>query len=153
MKKVIVILIVALVVLSSASAFKFKSAGFAMGLGFLGGYVDMEIVDNLDVYAGAGYAGCFAAVAGIEYKVASFKLGETPVSISPGIQTCASFFDGMAQYGILGACSFSFGTKDLTAFIRPCAGLDLFPSKDETGHTLIDMSFAWDVDVGFGYLF
>ena len=150
MKKILVVLIVALVVLTSASAFKFKSVGVTVGSGYFA-TLDMEIIDNLDIYAGIGYAGDFAITSGAEYKVASFDLGNTPVAVRPGAQLNAYFASGSSMFSILGTCSFSFETDSLTAFLRPGIGVSLVPQRSDSGTTIYS-SFSFAIDAGVAYL-
>ena len=151
MKKILVILIVALVVLTSASAFRFKSVGFEVSTGY---YVvaDMEIIDNLDVYAGIGYAGGFGITSGVQYKVASFEIGETDVAVRPGVKIDTLIGDGYTNFILLGTCAFSFETDSLTAFLRPGLGVSLSPQKSTSG-TAIYTAFAFSIDAGVAYLF
>ena len=152
MKKIIVVLIVALVVLSSASAFKFKSVGIDVGSGYYA-TVDMEIIDNLDIYAGIGYAGSFAITSGIQFNVATFKLGETPVAVRPGAQMNIYIGSGKPVYSIIGTCAFSFETKSLTAFLRPGLGVALTTYRDPSDKLVISTDFAFTIDAGVAYLF
>jgi len=104
----------------------------------------MEIIDNLDIYAGIGYAAGFAISSGAEYKVTSFDVGGTPVAVRPGIQLDAFISEGYAYYAAMLACSLSFETQSLGAFIRPSMGL-LFASDYS--------AFNFDLQLGISYLF
>ena len=152
MKKIIVVLIVALVVLTSASAFKFKSVGIEVGSGYFA-VADMEIIDNLDVYAGLGYAGSFAITSGIQFKVASFNLGNSSVAVKPGAQVNFYIDNGGASYSILGTCAFSFEDKSLTAFLRPALGASLVTYRDAADRLNISTDFVFSINAGVAYLF
>ena len=152
MKKILVVLVVALAVVASASAFAFKSVGVTVGTGYYA-VVDMDIVDNLDVYAGIGYAGDFAITSGIQYKVGSFKLGETYVAIRPGAQVNTYLYSGTASFGILGTCAFSFDARSLTGFLRPGLGVSLAIYKDGESGTTIHSEFGFSLEAGVAYLF
>ncbi len=157
MKKILVVLIVALVVVASASAFAFKSVGVTIGsvssVGAEFVVVDMEIVDNLDVYAGIGYAGDFAITSGIQYKVGSFELGGTYVAIRPGAQVNTYIYSGTASFGVLGTCAFSFDARSLTGFLRPGLGIGLAIYKDGESGTTIHSEFGFSLEAGVAYLF
>ena len=72
MKKAIIVILIAIVAVSSAFAFKFNSVGIETGRGFYAS-VDMEIVGNLDAYARFGYTGYIDLSFGAQYKVAELK--------------------------------------------------------------------------------
>ena len=141
MKKTLTIMIIALVVISTAFAFDLKSAGIEVGNGILAS-LDMDIADNFDVYARLGYAGMFNISAGAQYKVAEFDVGRTPVAFQPGLQLDFNLGNGFLfeAYATLG---FSFDTGSLTAFLRP--GLGIAAAKNYS-------AFAWTVEAGVGYL-
>ena len=83
MKKLFIIALIAIVAVSSAFAFKFVSVGIEAGNGFHAS-ADMEIIEKLDIYARVGYTGFFELSFGAQYKVAEFKIGNTPVALKPG---------------------------------------------------------------------
>ena len=141
MKKVLAIMIIALVVMTTAFAFSLKSAGIEVGNGVLAS-LDMDIVDNLDVYARLGYSGMFNISAGAQYKVTEFDVGKTSVDFKPGLQVDFLLGQGFLfeAYATLG---FSFETGSLTAFLRP--GLGIAAAKNYS-------AFAWTVEAGIGYL-
>lgn len=141
MKKVLAIMIIALVVMTTAFAFSLKSAGIEVGNGVLAS-LDMDIVDNLDVYARLGYSGMFNISAGAQYKVTEFDVGKTSVDFKPGLQVDFLLGQGFLfeAYATLG---FSFETGSLTAFLRP--GLGIAAAKNYS-------AFAWTVEAGVGYL-
>lgn len=151
MKKTLVVLIVVLVVLSSASAFRVKSVGIETGSGLFAS-VDMEIVENLDVYARAGLNYHFYTGGGVQYKVASFDLDKTTVDVKPGVQTTIGFGDGYFNMLLFGTCQFAFETDRLTGFLRPCLGLSL--STTGSGeYKSKSHDFAWTIEAGVAYLF
>ena len=155
MKKILVVLIVALVVLSSASAFRVKSVGIETGSGLFAS-VDMEIVENLDVYARAGLNYYFYTGGGVQYKVASFDLDKTTVDVKPGVQTTIGFGEiyGLDCFDmlLLGTCQFAFETDRLTGFLRPCLGLSLSTVGSGESKTK-SHDFAWTIEAGVAYLF
>jgi hypothetical protein len=141
MKKVLAIMIIALVVMTTAFAFSFKSVGIEVGQGVLAS-LDMDIIDNLDVYARLGYTGMFNISVGAQYKVLEFDVGNTPVAFKPGLQANFNLGQGFMFTG-LATLDFSFETKDLTAFLRPGLGVSMFKGGN---------AFAWTVEAGVGYL-
>ena len=151
MKKILVVLIVALVVLSSASAFRIKSVGIETGSGLFAS-VDMEIVENLDVYARAGLNYYFYTGGGVQYKVASFDLDKTTVDVKPGVQTTIGFGDGYFNMLLFGTCQFAFETDRLTGFLRPCLGLSLLTTGSGE-YKSKSHDFAWAIEAGVAYLF
>ena len=150
MKKVFVVLIVALVVLTSASAFKFKSIGIEVGLIPMVS-ADMEIFDKFDVYVRTGYYTLFYLSTGVQYEVTSFKLDGTPIALKPGVQLDFAFKDNF-NFLALGTCQFSFKTGQLTAFLRPGFGLALSTYK-YGGESHSNTDFAWVLEAGVAYLF
>ena len=148
MKKIIVVLIVALVVLTSASAFKVKSIGVETGNGYYAS-LDMEIIKNLEVYARVGYNGMFATSAGVNYKVSEFKINGTPVAIKPGAQTGVAFRDSVFNLTVFGTIDFSFETSKLSAFVRPGCGLN----HTSVGKDYVTNDFAFILEAGVAYLF
>ena len=148
MKKIIVVLIVALVVLTSASAFKVKSIGVETGNGYYAS-LDMEIIKNLEVYARVGYNGMFATSAGVNYKVSEFKINGTPVAIKPGAQTGVAFRDSVFNLTVFGTIDFSFETSKLSAFVRPGCGL----YHHKIGTDNVTNNFVFVLEAGVAYLF
>ena len=149
MKKIIVVLIVALVVLTSASAFKVKSIGVETGNNGYYASLDMEIIKNLEVYARVGYNGMFATSAGVNYNVSEFKINGTPVAIKPGVQTGVAFRDSVFNLTFFGTCDFSFETSKLSAFVRPGCGLYHY----SVGKDYATNDFALILEAGVAYLF
>ena len=155
MKKAIVFVLIAIVAVSSAFAFRFVSVGIETGNGLLAS-VDMEVVDNFDVYARLGYAGMFDISGGAQYKVGEFKLGSTKVAVKPGAQICFDFRsdDGRNTFifQMFGTCNFQFDAGSLTAFLRP--GIGFMASTYTYGdYKSKDNGFAWTVETGVAYLF
>ena len=150
MKKILVVLIVALVVLTYASAFKVKSVGIETGYSVFAS-VDMEIVENLDVYARAGLGSFIYVGGGAQYKVASFEIGNTEVAVKPGIQTSFGFKENYFDMVLLGTCQFAFETDSLTAFLRPGLGLNLMNYKNGD-YKYQSNDFAWTIEAGVAYL-
>ena len=124
MKKAFVIILIAIVAATSAFAFKFNSIGIETGNGF---YVsaDMDIVDNLDVYARIGYIGAFSFSTGAQYRVTDFKIDNTKVDFKPGAQFNFGFADKTFIFSVLATLQFSFETGHLSAFLRPGIGFGL----------------------------
>lgn len=155
MKKAIVFVLIAIVAVSSAFAFRFVSVGIETGNGLLAS-VDMEVVDNFDVYARLGYTGLFDISGGAQYKVGEFKMGSTKVAVKPGAQLCFDFrsSDGANSFifEMFGTCSFQFEAGNLTAFLRP--GIGFMASTYTYGdYKSKDNGFAWTVETGVAYLF
>ena len=155
MKKAIVLILIAIVAVSSAFAFKFLSVGIETGNGLLAS-VDMEVADNFDVYARVGYAGMFDISGGAQYKVGEFKLGSTKVAVKPGAQMCFNFRsnDGANTFlfEMFGTCSFQFDAGSLTAFLRP--GIGFGASTYRYGdYKSQSNGFAWEVETGVAFLF
>ena len=152
MKKAFVIILIAIVAATSAFAFKFNSIGIETGSGF---YVsaDMDIVDNLDVYARIGYIGAFSFSAGAQYRVTDFKIDNTKVDFKPGAQFNFGFADKIFNFSVLATLQFSFETGHLSAFLRPGIGFGLTSYKiaDDTRRT--STGFAWTVETGVAFLF
>ena len=147
MKKVIAILFVACVLVSSVFAFNFKSMGVETGFGRHGGLflsADMDVAKDLDVYARLGYNGQFNVSAGVQYKVADIKISNATVPFKPGLQLDFNFGSGMFVFEALISADFSFEAKPFAAFFRPLFGLAT--SKGGTG-------FVWGVETGVAYLF
>lgn len=155
MKKTIVFVLIAIVAVSSAFAFKFVSLGFETGNG-LQLSADMEVADNFDVYARIGYTGMFDISGGAQYKVGEFKMGGTAVAVKPGAQMNFNFRseDGANSFvfQMFGTCSFQFSAGSLTAFIRP--GLGFMASTYRYGdYKSQSNGFDWTVETGVAYLF
>ena len=152
MKKAFVFILIAIVAATSAFAFKFNSIGIETGNGF---YVsaDMDIVDNLDVYARIGYIGAFSFSAGAQYRVTDFKIDNTKVDFKPGAQFNFGFADKTFIFSMLATLQFSFETGHLSAFLRPGIGFGLTSYKiaDDTRRTRT--GFAWTVETGVAFLF
>jgi len=141
MKKVLAIMIIALVVMTTAFAFSLKSVSIEVGNGVLAS-LDMDVADNLDVYARLGYSGMFNISAGAQYKVTEFDVGRTKVDLKPGLQLDFNLGQGFL-FQALATVGFSFDTGSLTAFLRP--GLGIAAAKNYS-------AFAWTVEAGVGYL-
>ena len=162
MKKILVVLIVALVVLTSASAFKFKSVGVEAGRGF---YIaaDMDIVDEkLDAYARFGIenfvtAACFNLSLGGQFKVSELKIEATVFDVKPGVQVDFDIADGSLLFSLLGTCQFIFDNRDFSAFLRPGLGFSAYPDyeydyKEGTYHKKTSFALAWAIEAGVAYL-
>ena len=157
MKKTIIIILIAIVAVSSAFAFKFNSVGIEAGNGFHAS-VDMEIIDNLDAYFRVGYSGLFDISLGAQYKVAEFKIGNTPVYFKPGAQMGFSFGDEYFSFSLLGTAALQFETDSLTAFVRPGLGFYTYPSYtyEYPSYELKKITkagFAYLIECGVAYLF
>ena len=158
MKKAIIIILIAIVAVSSAFAFKFNSVGIETGRGFYAS-VDMEIVGNLDAYARFGYTGYIDLSFGAQYKVAELKVSHTALPVKPGAQMGFDFGDGYFMFTLLGTCSFSFDVDCFTAFIRPGLGFaasryTYYSSSYEGGKkTYTSTDFAFLIETGVAYLF
>ena len=153
MKKAFVIILIAIVAATSAFAFKFNSIGIETGLGGFYVSADMDIVDNLDVYARIGYIGAFGFSAGAQYRVTDFKIDNTQVDFKPGAQFNFGFADKTFIFSMLATLQFSFETGHLSAFLRPGIGFGLTSYKiaDDTRRT--STGFAWTVETGVAFLF
>ncbi|MCR5443104.1 MAG: hypothetical protein K6E89_05045 [Sphaerochaetaceae bacterium] len=153
MKKAFVIILIAIVAATSAFAFKFNSIGIETGLGGFYVSADMDVVDNLDVYARIGYIGAFGFSAGAQYRVTDFKIDNTQVDFKPGAQFNFGFADKTFMFSMLATLQFSFETGHLSAFLRPGIGFGLTSYKiaDDTRRT--STGFAWTVETGVAFLF
>ena len=145
MKKMIVVLIVALVVLASASAFTFKSVGIETGAGLFatGDMVIDEVSKDFEVYARMGYTGNFGFGIGTQYKVVDIKLGKSTLAMKPGLHMVFNL-GNVFVFELLGGLEFSFDSGNLEAFLRPEFGVALFKGGN---------SFDWAVEAGIAYLF
>ena len=157
MKRAIVLILIAIVAVSSAFAFKFNSVGIEAGNGFHAS-LDMEIIDNLDAYFRLGYSGLFDISLGAQYNVAQFKIGNTPVYLKPGAQMGFSFGDEYFSFRLLGTCALQFETDHLTAFVRPGLGFYTYPSYtyEYPSYELKKVTkagFAFLIECGVAYLF
>ncbi len=154
MKKAIVIILVAFVALASAFAFEFKSIGLETGEGILIS-LDMDIIDNLDVYGRIGYDGQFNISGGAQYKVYDFDVEGTKIDIKPGAQINFGVTNGFT-FSILATCQFSFEVKHFGAFARPGIGFGLHTySYKYAGerHRETNTYFAYAVETGVFYNF
>ena len=157
MKKASILILIALVAVSSAFAFKFNSVGIEAGNGFHAS-LDMEIIDNLDAYFRLGYTGFFDISLGAQYKVLEFKIGKTPVYLKPGAQMGFSIGDEYFSFSLLGTCAFAFDADKLTAFVRPGLGLYTYPSytyeyPSYEMKKVTKAGFAFLIECGVAYLF
>ena len=144
MKKVVIVLIVALVVVASASAFTFKSVGLDVGSGLFvtGDMVIDEVSKDFEVYARLGYTGEFGIGIGAQYRVADLDLKKNTLAVKPGLHMIFEigkpfFFD------LLFGCEFSYDAGNLEAFLRPELGMRF--AKGYTG-------FNWAIEAGIAYL-
>lgn len=153
MKKAFVFILIAIVAATSAFAFKFNSIGIETGLGGFYVSADMDVVDNLDVYARIGYIGAFGFSTGAQYRVTDFKIDNTKVDFKPGAQFNFGFADKTFIFSMLATLQFSFETGHLSAFLRPGIGFGLTSYKiaDDTRRT--STGFAWTVETGVAFLF
>ena len=162
MKKAIVIILIALVAVTSAFAFKFNSLGIDAGRGFYFS-ADMEIIDNLDAYARLGFedyvtAACFNLSIGAQYKVAELKISTTEFDVKPGLQFGFNFADETFLFTLLGTCQFAFETGNFTAFVRPGLGFTTYPTYSYdaatyTYHKKTKLAFTGLIEAGVAYLF
>ncbi|MBR2282107.1 MAG: hypothetical protein IJ863_05760 [Spirochaetales bacterium] len=155
MKKAVLLVLVALVAVSSAFAFEFRSIGLETGTGFYAS-VDMEIIDNLDVYARVGTNGYFSFSVGAQYKVYDFEVQGTTIDIRPGAQMNFSFGDNVFDFSFLGTCQFSFETGNFGAFVRPLIGVDVYHWSYRYGgekYSDTDTNFAIGIETGVYYRF
>ena len=144
MKKILTALIVALVVMTSAFAFSFKSAGIEAGKTGTFVVADFEIIDNLDAYVRTGYAySRFNVSAGAQYKVWEFDLGSTPIAVKPGAQVDFYFFNGFLFSGFV-TCQFSYNAGSIEGFVRPGVGINAAKNY---------VAPSWVVEAGAAYLF
>ena len=155
MKKAIVIILIALVAVTSAFAFKFKSIGIDTFNGF---YIsaNMEVVDNLDVYGRIGYIGLFSFSLGANYNVAELKINNTKLDVKPGGQFNFGFADHYFMFTALGNCEFAFHTDHFEAFLRPGCGLGVYTTSYKSGDSRVsntNTAFAWQIETGVRYLF
>ena len=162
MKKTIIIILIAIVAVSSAFAFKFNSVGLEAGRGF---YIsaDMEIVDNLDAYLRLGFedyitSACFNLSFGGQYKLAELKISTTNFDVKPGVQIGFNFADEVFLFTLLGTCSFQFEAGNFTAFARPALGFTTYPSYSYNTTTYAyekktKATFVVLVECGIAYLF
>ncbi len=155
MKKAVVIIIVALVAVTSAFAFEFKSVGIETGEGL---YVsaDMEIIKNLDVYGRIGANGYFSISAGAQYFVYEFEVQNTKIDIRPGAQMNFSFGDNAFLFSLLATCQFSFETGHFGAFLRPGLGFEVYSYSYSYGgekYSDSDTDFVPAIETGVYYRF
>ena len=136
MKRALVIILVAFIAVASAFAFEFKSVSLDTGIDFINGFggssvsANMEVIDNLDVYAGIGaMAGFFEISLGAQYKVYTFEVENTDIDILPGAQIGFCFGDGFF-FTMLGTCQFSFEAGHFGAFARPGIGFGIYSYDD-----------------------
>lgn len=144
MKKVVIVLIVALVVVASASAFTFKSVGLDVGAGILvtGDMVIDEVSKDFEVYARLGYTGRFGIGIGAQYRVADLDLKKNTLAVKPGLHMVFNIGKPFV-FEILAGCEFSYDAGNLEAFLRPELGISLFKGGN---------AFAWAVEAGVAYL-
>lgn len=153
MKKAFVFILIAIVAATSAFAFKFNSIGIETGLGGFYVSADMDVVDNLDVYARIGYIRAFGFSAGAQYRVTDFKIDNTQVDFKPGAQFNFGFADKTFIFSMLATLQFSFETGHLSAFLRPGIGFGLTSSKIAEDTRRTSTGFAWTVETGVAFLF
>ena len=161
MKKAIVFVLIAIIAVSSAFAFKFNSVGIETGGGALSSLfasVDMEIMDRLDVYARLGYTGYFNISGGAQYQVAEIKAGSTKLPCKVGGQMGFNFADGMFAFELIGTFEISFSTGNFGAFIRPGLGLavasyEYYDYYRDRYAREAQAAFDWKVETGVAYLF
>ena len=144
MKKVVIVLIVALVVVASASAFTFKSVGLDVGAGILvtGDMVIDEVSKDFEVYARLGYTGRFGIGIGAQYRVADLDLKKNTLAVKPGLHMVFNIGTPFV-FELLAGCEFSYDAGNLEAFLRPELGISLFKGGN---------AFAWAVEAGVAYL-
>ena len=159
MKKTIVLILIAIVAVSSAFAFKFVSAGIETGGGFYAS-VDMEIIDNLDAYARFGYKRLIDFSFGAQYKIAELKVSKTALPVKPGVQMSFDFRDEYFSFQMLVTFSLSFDVDCFTAFVRPGLGFYTYPTTElvvtNSGYETkkrpkADLAFV--IETGVAYLF
>ena len=144
MKKVVIVLIVALVVIASASAFTFKSVGIDVGNGLFvtGDMVIDEVSKDFEVYARLGYTGRFGIGIGAQYRVADLDLKKNSLAVKPGIHMLFDIGKPFI-FGLLFGCEFSYDAGNLEAFLRPELGLAIAKGGS---------AFAWAIEAGVAYL-
>lgn len=144
MKKVVIVLVVALVVVASASAFTFKSVGLDVGSGLFvtGDMVIDEISKDFEVYARLGYTGRFGVGIGAQYKVADLEMKKNTLAVKPGLHMVFDIGKPFV-FTLLVGCEFSYDAGNLEAFLRPEMGMSFV--KGGSG-------FAWAVEAGVAYL-
>ena len=144
MKKVVIVLIVALVVVASASAFTFKSVGLDVGAGLLvtGDMVIDEVSKDFEVYARLGYTGRFGIGIGAQYRVADLDLKKNTLAVKPGLHLLFDIGKPFI-FGLLFGCEFSYDAGNLEAFLRPELGISI---------AKVGSAFAWAVEAGVAYL-
>ena len=150
MKKVIIVLIVALVVLASASAFAFKSVGVDTGLRGVFVTGDMVIDDvsrDFEVYARLGYTFVgrdhFAIGIGAQYRVLDIKLDKNTLGMKPGLHMVFNIANGFV-YELLLGIEFAYDAGNLEAFLRPEFGWAFFDGGNNAD---------WNIEAGVAYLF
>ena len=144
MKKVVIVLIVALVVVTSASAFTFKSVGLDVGAGLLvtGDMVIDEVSKDFEVYARLGYTGEFGIGIGAQYRVADLDLKKNTLAVKPGLHMIFNIGKPFI-FDLLFGCEFSYDAGNLESFLRPEIGLAI--AKGGT-------AFRWAIEAGIAYL-
>jgi len=144
MKKVVIVLIVALVVVASASAFTFKSVGLDVGYGLFvtGDMVIDEVSKDFEVYARLGYTGNFGIGIGAQYRVADLELKKNTLAVKPGLHMVFNIGKPFI-FDLLFGCEFSYDAGNLEAFLRPEIGLAI--AKGGT-------AFRWAIEAGIAYL-
>ena len=145
MKKVVIVLIVALVVVASASAFTFKSVGLdvsRIGHFVTGDMVIDEVSKDFEVYARLGYTGRFGIGIGAQYRVADLDLKKNTLAVKPGLHMVFNIGKPFV-FELLAGCEFSYDAGNLEAFLRPELGISLFKGGN---------AFAWAVEAGVAYL-
>lgn len=144
MKKVVIVLIVALVIVTSASAFTFKSVGIDVGAGILvtGDMVIDEVSKDFEIYARLGYTGRFGIGIGAQYKVADLELKKNTLAVKPGIHMLFDIGKPFV-FELLFGCEFSYDAGNLEAFLRPELGMSFFKGGN---------AFDWAVEAGVAYL-
>ena len=149
MKKIVAMLLIALVVMTSAFAeFKVKSVGLETGEGYFVS-VAAEAAENLDVYGRLGYADYFGFSVGANYKLAELHIdNKTVFDVAPGAQLTLGFRDSLFVLGFLFNCQLSFDNGQFGAFVRPALGL-LHQSYKGNGNT----DFNLCIETGVYYLF
>lgn len=157
MKKTIVVILIAFVAVASASAFKFNSIGIETGNGYHIS-ADMDIIENLDVYARLGYIGVFTISAGAQYYVADFKIDSTKIDVKPGAQMTFGFGDNLFVFVLHGTCQFSFDANRFSAFVRPGLGLSVssysyYDYYEGRRRSTTSTSFSLALETGVRYLF
>ena len=145
MKKIVIVLIVALVVVASASAFTFKSVGLDVGgIGYFvtGDMVIDEVSKDFEVYARLGYTGNFAVGIGAQYKVADLEMKKNTLAVKPGLHMLFNIGKPFIFARLFG-CEFSYDAGNLEGFLRPEMGMSFVKGGN---------GFAWAVEAGVAYL-